>query len=127
MKNLDAQTNTEELRDLFSPHGELGRVLLPPRGVTAIIEFLEPSEAKTAFRKLAYSKFRHMPLYLEWAPVNVFRSAADVKAAGSNKKQETAGILSNSSFFVYLLISLSIINLIIFLLEMINHTFILLY
>lgn len=76
VKNLDAQANVEELRDLFSPFGELGRVLLPPRGVTAIIEFLEPTEAKAAFRKLAYSKFRHMPLYLEWAPVDVFRTAA---------------------------------------------------
>ncbi|XP_057365562.1 probable RNA-binding protein 19 [Daphnia carinata] len=76
VKNLDAQANVEELRDLFSPFGELGRVLLPPRGVTGIIEYLEPTEAKAAFRKLAYSKFRHMPLYLEWAPVDVFRTAA---------------------------------------------------
>lgn len=90
VKNLDAQTNTEELREMFSPHGELGRVLLPPRGVTAIIEFLEPSEAKTAFRKLAYTKFRHMPLYLEWAPVNVFRTAQE-KAADSSKKQDAEG------------------------------------
>ncbi|XP_046463515.1 probable RNA-binding protein 19 isoform X3 [Daphnia pulex] len=76
VKNLDAQSNVDELRDLFSPFGELGRVLLPPRGVTAIVEFLEPTEAKAAFRKLAYSKFRHMPLYLEWAPMDVFRTAA---------------------------------------------------
>ena len=34
-----------------------------------------------------------MPLYLEWAPVNVFRSAADAKAGSLNRKQETAGIL----------------------------------
>lgn len=86
MKNLDAQVNVEELRELFSPFGELGRVLLPPRGVTAIIEFLEPSEAKVAFRKLAYSKFRHMPLYLEWAPVNVFRTACQAASVSSEKK-----------------------------------------
>ena len=87
MKNLDAQSNVEELRDLFSPFGELGRVLLPPRGVTAIIEFLEPTEAKAAFRKLAYSKFRHMPLYLEWAPMDVFRTAAQRAESASSENK----------------------------------------
>lgn len=36
-----------------------------------------PSEARGAFKKLAYSRFKGMPLYLEWAPVNVFRVASD--------------------------------------------------
>lgn len=36
--------------------------------IQAIVEYLEPSEAKAAFTKLAYSKFKNMPLYLEWAP-----------------------------------------------------------
>jgi multiple RNA-binding domain-containing protein 1 len=37
-----------------------------------------PSEARAAFKKLAYSsRFKGMPLYLEWAPVNVFRVASD--------------------------------------------------
>jgi multiple RNA-binding domain-containing protein 1 len=39
---------------------------------TAIVEFLEPSEAKAAFTKLAYTKFKHLPLYLEWAPSDTF-------------------------------------------------------
>ena len=88
MKNLDAQSTVDEIRDLFSPFGELGRVLLPPRGVTAIVEFLEPTEAKIAFRKIAYSKFRHMPLYLEWAPVNVFKTAPP---APTSKKNQPTG------------------------------------
>lgn len=45
-----------DLEDLFSSHGSLGRVLLPPAGLTAIVEFLEPTEAKRAFLKLAYTK-----------------------------------------------------------------------
>lgn len=32
---------------------------------------MQNSEAKTAFRQLAYSKFKHLPLYLEWAPDQV--------------------------------------------------------
>lgn len=72
VKNLPAGVTVSELEELFSPYGSLGRVLLPPSGLTAIIEFLEPTEAKRAFIKLAYSKFHHVPLYLEWAPVGVF-------------------------------------------------------
>uniref|UniRef100_A0A8C5E0M0 RRM domain-containing protein n=1 Tax=Gouania willdenowi TaxID=441366 RepID=A0A8C5E0M0_GOUWI len=56
VKNLPAGATLAELEELFSPHGSLGRVLLPPAGLTAIIEFLEPTEAKRAFTKLAYSK-----------------------------------------------------------------------
>ncbi|XP_070759819.1 probable RNA-binding protein 19 [Enoplosus armatus] len=75
VKNLPAGVSVSELEELFSPHGSLGRVLLPPSGLTAIIEFLEPTEAKRGFTRLAYSKFQHVPLYLEWAPVGVFLAA----------------------------------------------------
>lgn len=99
VKNLDAQSTVEEIQGLFSPFGELGRVLLPPRGVTAIVEFLEPTEAKAAFRKLAYSKFRHMPLYLEWAPVDVFKTAAQRSSSTTNSKKETSGSPFSSELF----------------------------
>lgn len=56
VKNLPAGVASSELEELFSAHGSLGRVLLPPSGLTAIIEFLEPTEAKRAFTRLAYSK-----------------------------------------------------------------------
>ncbi|XP_035022008.2 probable RNA-binding protein 19 [Hippoglossus stenolepis] len=75
VKNLPTGVSVSELEELFSPHGSLGRVLLPPSGLTGIIEFLEPTEAKRGFTKLAYSKFQHVPLYLEWAPVGVFVAA----------------------------------------------------
>lgn len=39
----------------------------------------EPNEAKNAFKKLAYTNFKHNPLYLEWAPEDVF-SGADVSS-----------------------------------------------
>lgn len=75
-KNLPASTRVDEIQPLFAKFGLLGRVVLPASGVTALIEFLEPSEARVAFRKLAYSKFKHLPLYLEWAPENVFKAPA---------------------------------------------------
>ncbi|XP_058850805.1 probable RNA-binding protein 19 isoform X2 [Acipenser ruthenus] len=72
VKNLPAGVQGPELEAVFAPFGSLGRVLLPPAGLTAIVEFLEPTEAKRAFTKLAYTKFQHVPLYLEWAPMDVF-------------------------------------------------------
>lgn len=72
-KNLPSGTTEMELKKIFGPFG-LFKIILPPNGVTAVIDFVEPSEAKRAFKKLAYSKFKHVPLYLEWAPDNVFKT-----------------------------------------------------
>ena len=45
-----------------------------------ISDFIEPSEARSAFKGLAYRKYKHLPLYLEWAPVGVIdKSKATVK------------------------------------------------
>ena len=41
----------------------------------AIVEMIEPNEAKSAFRKIAYSKFKNLPIYLEWAPIDTFAAA----------------------------------------------------
>ncbi|CAN7985348.1 unnamed protein product, partial [Ixodes hexagonus] len=73
VKNLPAKTRPDEIREPFAKFGTLSRVVLPPWGICALVEFQEPSEARTAFRRLAYSKFKHVPLYLEWAPVGVFK------------------------------------------------------
>ena len=53
---MPARTPVETIRDLFAPHGQLGRVVLPPKGVTAVVEFTEASEARKAFKALAYSR-----------------------------------------------------------------------
>ncbi|XP_037514076.1 LOW QUALITY PROTEIN: probable RNA-binding protein 19 [Rhipicephalus sanguineus] len=72
VKNLPAKTPPKDLHSVFGKFGILSRVVLPPWGVTALIEFQDPTEARAAFRRLAYSKFKHVPLYLEWAPTGVF-------------------------------------------------------
>ena len=56
VKNLPYNTSCEELQALFAPFGSLSRIILPPAGITALVEFCEQSEAKRAFQKLAYSK-----------------------------------------------------------------------
>ncbi|XP_055260316.1 probable RNA-binding protein 19 [Moschus berezovskii] len=91
VKNLPAGTLVAELQEIFSRFGSLGRVLLPEGGVTAIVEFLEPLEARKAFRHLAYSKFHHVPLYLEWAPMGVFSSPTPQKEEPRDAPAEPAG------------------------------------
>lgn len=56
VKNLPANTDPEDLRAVFSKHGALGRIILPPSGITAVVEYLDPTEAKLGFRNLAYTK-----------------------------------------------------------------------
>ncbi|KAF6204118.1 hypothetical protein GE061_002458 [Apolygus lucorum] len=82
VKNLPAMTSDREIRELFAKFGVLGRVILPPSGITAIVEFVEPSEARAAFKRLAYSKFKHLPLYLEWAPDCTLKSGDEPQNLG---------------------------------------------
>ncbi|TDH69190.1 hypothetical protein CCR75_002286 [Bremia lactucae] len=82
IKNLPHTTEEEELAQLFRKHGEIARFLLPPSKTLAVVQYLEPSEARKAFRSLAYKKYQHVPLYLEWAPLKVF----DCQSAASGSK-----------------------------------------
>ncbi|NXJ13808.1 RBM19 protein, partial [Odontophorus gujanensis] len=101
VKNLPANTSTAELEAVFGKYGSLGRVLLPTGGITAIVEFLEPAEAKQAFTKLAYSKFHSVPLYLEWAPMSVFSSPASQKKRTESLEKEGKGRLVPGKSFNY--------------------------
>ncbi|CAB3220704.1 unnamed protein product [Arctia plantaginis] len=76
VKNLPANTDKEEIKALFEKHGQIARFLMPQHGITALVDFIEPFEAKKAFTRLAYSQFKSAPLYLEWAPENVFLKSA---------------------------------------------------
>ena len=71
VKNIPHSTTETDLFDTFSKHGAVTRVILPPTKTIAIVIFSEAAEARSAFRKLAYSKFNNVPLYLEWAPENM--------------------------------------------------------
>ncbi|GAB1610387.1 probable RNA-binding protein 19 [Argonauta hians] len=72
VKNLPAGCHGDAVAKVFSRHGTLGRVIFPPSAITAIVEFISPADAKRAFTNLAYTKFQHLPLYLEWAPQQTF-------------------------------------------------------
>ena len=81
-KNLPYQTTERDLSLLFGKFGSLGRVVLPPTKTLALVEFLVSADAKHAFKSLAFKRFHHVPLYIEFAPADVFVEGAGSKAAG---------------------------------------------
>lgn len=76
VKNLPTTSSTAELSALFGKFGALSRLLLPPSKTVALVEFVEASEAKRAFKSLAYKRFQNVPLYLEWAPLQALRASS---------------------------------------------------
>lgn len=72
VKNFNYGTSAEELRGLFEEHGKVLRVLMPPTGTIAIVQFAQAPAAKTAFGKLAYRRFKNSMLFLEKAPKDLF-------------------------------------------------------
>lgn len=60
----------------------------------------EPNEAKFAFKKLAYNNFKHHPLYLEWAPENVFDGTPDEEEPSPEVGEEEPFVEDNSTLFV---------------------------
>lgn len=88
VKNLPYDTTLEDLTKVF--HGIGGdvpqRILLPPSKTAALVEYGHATDARRAFRRLAYKKFKHVPLYLEWAPMK----EADDKTQNSSKGDEDA-------------------------------------
>lgn len=71
VKNIPYGTSVEEIQKLFEEHGEVDKVLIPPSGTIAIVEMPVVSEAKVAFRAIAYKRFKSGILYLEKAPVGL--------------------------------------------------------
>lgn len=74
VKNFPFGMSLEELRKMFEPFGQVLRVLMPPIGTIAIVEFSEPTQARAAFARLAYRKVQDSVLFLEKAPKNLFKT-----------------------------------------------------
>jgi multiple RNA-binding domain-containing protein 1 len=55
------------------------------------VEYSHSNEAKGAFKNLAYSRFKNLPLYLEWAPSNSFTS--DLASDSVGKSAQNRALL----------------------------------
>lgn len=77
VKNLPADTTKDELTKLFgtmaanSDTTTFGptRLDLAPSRTLAVVEYSHRNDAKTAMRRLAYRRFKSVPLYIECAPL----------------------------------------------------------
>ena len=76
VKNIPYGTTIHTLTDLFSPHGKLTKVLLPPSGTLGVVEFADAMDAGRAFKALSYRRIANAVLYLEKGPVGMFRDVS---------------------------------------------------
>ncbi len=76
VKNFTHGTSIEDLRKMFEEFGTVVRILMPPTGTIAIVEFAQAPQARAAFSSLAYRRVKDSILYLEKAPKDVFTTAA---------------------------------------------------
>ncbi|KHJ87889.1 hypothetical protein OESDEN_12326, partial [Oesophagostomum dentatum] len=91
-KNLPAGVEAEELERMFGRFGEVKKVLMPPEGgISALVVMGNAVDAKKAFQALAYSRFRTQPLYLEWAPGDVFGEEAKNQKTEQEDVEEAGG------------------------------------
>ncbi|GAA5854883.1 hypothetical protein JCM3766R1_005434, partial [Sporobolomyces carnicolor] len=91
IKNLPYATSAGSLQLLVSPFtGEQGprRLLVPPSGTIAIVDFHDANVARDAWRGLLYKQFGGSVLYLEKAPNSIW----DAGSASQHDKNETTGI-----------------------------------
>ncbi|CAL1696264.1 unnamed protein product [Somion occarium] len=72
VKNIPYGTTAEQIRELFEPHGELRRVLVPPAGTMAVVEFADEDDGRKAFKAVAYRRMGNSIIYLEKGPVGMF-------------------------------------------------------
>ena len=100
VKNFSYGTNSEELKKLFEAHGHVRRILMPPSGTVAIIEFIQPDHARSAFGSLAYSKFKDSILFLEKAPQGLFKpnrdDSTEVSPSARNVKPSATDLLETN-------------------------------
>ncbi|RPD76903.1 RNA-binding domain-containing protein [Lentinus tigrinus ALCF2SS1-7] len=96
VKNIPYGTSADDVRALFEAHGELRRVLVPPAGTLAVVEFVNPDEGRKAFRAVAYRRLGNSIIYLEKGPEGMFitdEPITDAPAATSEPVTATAAAL----------------------------------
>lgn len=106
VKNIPYGTTVHTLTDLFSPHGDLKRILLPPSGTLGVVEFTHAHEAGKAFKAVAYRRLGNAVLYLEKGPEGMFKDpnvpslkekAAEEKRLLAEKVAEAAAAATAAS------------------------------
>lgn len=94
VKNIPHGVKADEIRKLFEEHGTVQRLLMPPSGMTAIVEFANATQAKEAFMSLSYRKMKDSILYLEKAPKDLFKEGVAATATQTTLSDRPGAKLS---------------------------------
>lgn len=98
VKNFSYGVKSSDLRSLFEPYGTIIRLLMPPSGTIAIVEFGRPDEAQKAFKGLAYRKVGESILFLEKAPKNLFDGTVSAQVAAPELRGKGQGFSTSDTF-----------------------------
>lgn len=98
VKNFSYGIKTEDLRKLFEPYGQLVRLLMPPSGTIAVVEFAKPDEAQKAFKGLAYRRLGESILFLEKAPKDLFEGPPSLQLPAVEPKGVSQGFSTADTF-----------------------------
>ncbi|KAJ5086017.1 Nucleotide-binding alpha-beta plait [Penicillium argentinense] len=98
VKNFSYGVKSGELRSLFEPYGQIIRLLMPPSGTIAIVEFARPDQAQKAFKSLAYRKLGDSILFLEKAPKDLFDPSVTPKTVTTEARGKGQGFSTVDTF-----------------------------
>lgn len=95
VKNFSFETKATDLKILFETYGPVSRLLMPPSGTIAIVEFNHADDARSAFAGLAYRKVKDSILFLEKAPRDIFNGARLPGDDGKTNKPSVGDKMDN--------------------------------
>ncbi|KAH7098273.1 RNA-binding domain-containing protein [Auriculariales sp. MPI-PUGE-AT-0066] len=87
VKNIPYGTSTDELREMFAPHGSIIRLLLPPAGTIAVVE------RPKAMKSVAYKRLKNSIIYLERGPLEMFTGTPKPKPSASQSTPSGGGVV----------------------------------
>ena len=92
VKNFAYGTASQEIRKMFEEYGPVVRVLMPPSGTLAIVQFAQAAHGRLAYSKMAYRRIDDTVLMLEKCPENLLgkSSASLLDVSGPAGKQKLA-------------------------------------
>ena len=97
VKNFSFETKVSDLKALFEGYGTVLRLLVPPSGTIAIVEFKHADDARSAFAGLAYRKVKNSILFLEKAPRGIFSGVEPPADGGKMGKPSSANVFKNEN------------------------------
>lgn len=101
VKNIPYGTTSDTLKTIFDPHGAISRLLIPPSGTLALVEYEHPEDAAHAFRVVAYKRLGNSIIYLEWAPEGLLSEKSAKSHSANASADGTPKVLAERTDVVF--------------------------